>query len=1539
MMVAEKSRPLSQNRSHRAPRFLISMLAFACLFAVSGALALEQPIWSNFQPPTWVRTNLVTCQVQVDYAAGLDDIAEYRYTTTGNIAVAPWITTNLDVSGTLPTTKTVRVTDLNLPDSIDDNLIQFRIKTLGGPFAESPTYTVLVDSTPPQNPSQVSSSSHTISRWSSDRTIDMQWSGASDATSGLFGYSYVWDTSASTLPPEISNTTGNQATSQPLADGNSYWFHIRTRDQARNWSPDAVHRGPYYIDATPPTNPTSLSSPSHQVGTWSKDNTIEVTWNAGADALSGVGGYSIVWNNQSDTLPDTVTETLALSNVSPAMPDSAEIWFHLRTADRAGNWTSGALHLGPFRVDATPPQNPTLHSSVPPNTWTNQRTIAVSWEGASDSGSGVAGYSYQWDKQPATIPPETIRTTGTESTSPQLSHNEQWYFHLRTADHSGNWSAAVHLGPFLIDLQPPTSPSIFTTIPQGWTRVDNFTVQWELNPIDTSGIGGAFLKLDTPPVSNTDYYTYALGEDIHAITNISVGNDGLHNVYVWLQDRAGNSDYRTAATVPVDKALRLDTVAPASTYRLSRSPDCASGGWYTATVTVNLTASDPVPAGVNAVSGVSVISYTIDGGPVTTLSETGFAVSGEGEHVVRYWAVDNARNREITQTISPRIKIDLHPPVSGVSQISPVGGEPGAAGWFKTPAQVVLAATDSASGVASIWYRYRNGDGPWSSWAQGTSFILDAEGRYSIQHYAVDVACRRESPRDMEGSVDIDLSAPVTTYSVDGTAGRNGWYVSSPIYITLVPTDTTSGVQETKYRLSGETTWRTWTGTPILLSGEGLRTIEYYSVDRAGNREETRQAQIGIDITAPPLPGLPQVSPVGWTNRNDFTLSWTNPFDTSGVAGAYYKLDDEPLSGSDYTGLCTATHVITHCLGIQVPEGRHGVYVWLVDIAGNADYTTRKYRPNLMSYDRVAPRTQITVTGVQSGIWYRSPVTMTFTATDPIPPGVNEVSGVRVISYSVGCGTVWQAGNQVVVSTEGRTTVCYRATDYAGNVEEIHGKTVIIDRNPPLPPSTVGVAPSDWTATNLFTISWQQAPDAAGAYYAFALPLSAADGMLVPGSTTCFGTCSAEITVPAEGSWDLYFWFEDAAGNNGWNAPYYRADAFRHDITPPITMLTMNGLMGREGWYTSPVQVTLTAEDVLSGVAQTSYRLRTPDMIWQPWTTYAGPVTLSQNGATTIRYRSVDEAGNQETYQEAQLKIDTRPPIVDVAPLPAETDAPTPNVNFPVAWSGSDPAPGSGLYAFGVQSKDGVKGEWVTWQQGTSETSAAFAAQPGHVYHFRARASDIAGNVSGWSGSTVAGSTRTYVQSVVNGGFGTAGFAGWQAGGELWARQVMATSHQNTQELMALLGRPELGGGHTANIPIGAGVIEQEITIPPLDDYRDPSLSFWYRVISYDVVYGSDQRLFDSLDVYIIRAGQEPIRILRDGNLGPRADGYDTGWKLATVSLAPYAGQTIRLRFENSNRNDNYYNTWSYVDQVRVTGQLQEHRSYQVELPLISRAP
>jgi PASTA domain len=95
------------------------------------------------------------------------------------------------------------------------------------------------------------------------------------------------------------------------------------------------------------------------------------------------------------------------------------------------------------------------------------KVVVVNWSGASDSGSGVDGFSYHWDTSPATVADsiKDVEESAASATSQPLSPGT-YYFHLRTRDNEGNWSPGVHLGPFVIQAPPAPPPVVRCVVPR-----------------------------------------------------------------------------------------------------------------------------------------------------------------------------------------------------------------------------------------------------------------------------------------------------------------------------------------------------------------------------------------------------------------------------------------------------------------------------------------------------------------------------------------------------------------------------------------------------------------------------------------------------------------------------------------------------------------------------------------------------------------------------------------------------------------------------------------------------------------------------------------------------------------------------------------------------------------------------------------------------------------------------------------------------------------------------------------------------------------
>jgi len=114
-----------------------------------------------------------------------------------------------------------------------------------------------------------------------------------------------------------------------------------------------------------------------------------------------------------------------------------------------------------------------------------------------------------------------------------------------------------------------------------------------------------------------------------------------------------------------------------------------------------------------------------------------------------------------------------------------------------------------------------------------------------------------ELARDAEDERDVaileglfseeDEQAPVTTIALDPAEpnGTNGWYVSE----VTVGLEASAGAAGTEYRIGGGD-WTSYSG-PFALAGDGVHTLEYRSVSSGGTKEETKQATVPIDRTAP----------------------------------------------------------------------------------------------------------------------------------------------------------------------------------------------------------------------------------------------------------------------------------------------------------------------------------------------------------------------------------------------------------------------------------------------------------------------------------------------------------------------------------------------------------------------------------------------------------------------------------------------------------------------------------------------------------------
>jgi Pro-kumamolisin, activation domain/Bacterial Ig-like domain (group 3) len=156
-----------------------------------------------------------------------------------------------------------------------------------------------------------------------------------------------------------------------------------------------------------------------------------------------------------------------------------------------------------------------------------------------------------------------------------------------------------------------------------------------------------------------------------------------------------------------------------------------------------------------------------------------------------------------------------------------------------------------------------------------------------------------------------------------------------------------------------------------------------------------------------------------------------------------------------------------------------------------------------------------------------------------------------------------------------------------------------------------------------------------------------------PNATNCYpgslGPCnvySGPFTISGQQQTFIYYFTEDNAGN--FSAEPYQWISI--DTTPPSTSPSLSGTIYTGSEYENTVQVTLSASDTGgSGVAHTYYQLDGGGTV-----TYAGAFNVITLGSHTVKYWSVDAAGNTESSHTTTFSIaSTTTATVSATPNPS----------------------------------------------------------------------------------------------------------------------------------------------------------------------------------------------------------------------------------------------------------------------------------------------
>jgi len=1053
--------------------------------------------WTSFSPTGWATALPLTVTVTAEAPGGLEpSSAAFGLSTDTGGTWSAWSTLGLTVGGAVSTTQAITIADLNLPNSAAGNLIRFQIGESGGITQTSPSFTIRVDTIPPTSTiaSPNSGAVLAVSPVIQGTASDAGGSGVSSVTvairsaaSGLYWSGAAWLAGEQWLGT-LGTLSWTFAGPQPAWEsGVSYSVTSRAVDGAGLLESP----GPgvnFAFDTTSPAvtmlipnggellaggDPYSITwSATDNVGLAAQPITLSVSYDAGAtwspiaNAISNTGSYS--W--------------------SPPAIDSTRVLVQVGALDRAGNLGTDRSN-SVFTVASSASGAP-LGLEASPASWSNSASFTVTWTNP-QAPAPIAGAWYKLDLPPFLPGDGRFVTTTNIITGivPAGDSTHPIYVWLQDAlghaDYTRNSQAMLY-----VDRTAPPPPSAFAGSPaRTWTSINSFAERWT-NPPDLSGIAGAYYRLDRPGMSATDG---AFVTTTNTIGGITVPDDGKHDLYIWLVDAAGNVDQNNRNIDP--QVFWFDGTAPVSSVALT--PTLPASGWYSTTVAATFAATDTVGG-----SGVAAVMNQLDNMGWSTLPT--LQILDQAAHRLSYYATDVAGNMEPTHTIT--ISLDLAPPNVAVvpSRLPP------ASGWYTAPVTLTLRVTDTLSGLPSAFYQLDSG--PWQSSTALTgpsisvSIPITVDGDYQLGYYGQDAAGNR-SPAGMS-HIRLDATAPATAYQVIGTQGQNGWY-ASPLTVRLIPEDPGSGIDHTYYRVDNGLLQ---TGTVISLTADGLYTLSFYSVDLAGNVESSFPVAIKLDSTPPAAPSAVVTAPDGWSRDNRFGVQWANPTDLSGIEGVLYRLDQEPAAPDDGIFL----PVTNRLDNLTVPgEGAHPLYLWLRDVAGNADQHNRA-PVQLLRYDATPPTTTLQIQGLAGDNgWYRSAITVTLDAQDA-------QSGVVSTLHKLD-GGAWITGTSLSIAAPDKHVLEYGSRDAAGNIEPIHEATLRIDPNPPGSPTELRAEPTGWTQYNSFRLTWRDPSDQsgiAGSFVHFDGPPSG------PSDGTFYAVNEVlnNLRVPAEGKHSVYVW-------------------------------------------------------------------------------------------------------------------------------------------------------------------------------------------------------------------------------------------------------------------------------------------------------------------------------------------------------------------------------------------------------------------------------
>ena len=418
----------------------------------------------------------------------------------------------------------------------------------------------------------------------------------------------------------------------------------------------------------------------------------------------------------------------------------------------------------------------------------------------------------------------------------------------------------------------------------------------------------------------------------------------------------------------------------------------------------------------------------------------------------------------------------------------------------------------------------------------------------------------------------------------------------------------------------------------------------------------------GVDTSPPNTFDLSAPANNTWSTSTSPTFTWNASGDSGSGLAKYQLYVDGTLNRDNIPSSSTSTTPSS-----ALSQGSHTWYIVAVDNVGNSKQSTSTWTTDIDSIAPSTPGTPIftspTSNNKPAGYW---------------PSSTDSGSGISYYTFNwclnssfTGCSanTATASNNSYSFPNslaDGTWYFRVSATDVAGNTSSYSNyESVLIDTTPPSSFSLNSPSLNSWVDSATPTLSWGTSTDSGSGIAKYKLYI---DGNLNRDNLNSTSTTPAQALAEGQHSW--YMIVYDNTGNYTQSSTSY----FNVDVTPPYT--SDSGVSS--SWYDSPVTITLYPYDSGSGVVATYYTTNgsTPTTSSPEGTS----ISINQDGIYTIKYFSVDLAGNVEAVEtEAnQVKLDTTPPTTPGNPI---TVSPTNSTTQNWTWTASTDT-GSGLLGY-----------------------------------------------------------------------------------------------------------------------------------------------------------------------------------------------------------------------------------------------------------------